>query len=122
MDCCARLAFAPGFGFCRELLRFFMAGLLCTSSAYLGAYRLPWTPAFSFHLGECLRQRLQPLGLYASPTTQTSPSCSVLRSRVGVRRSGRPRNYVPDPVHAPVRLLNLYFNRSRRPLRRTMFL
>ena len=32
-DCRARLAFAAGFGFCRELLRFFMAGLLCTSSA-----------------------------------------------------------------------------------------
>ena len=32
------------------------------------------------------------------------------------------RGYVPDPVHAPVRLLNLYFNRSSRPLRRTMFL
>src|SRR6516165_3040491 len=24
-----------------------MAGLLCTSSAYVGAYRIPWEPAFS---------------------------------------------------------------------------
>ena len=46
-DWCARLVFAAGFRFCRELVRFFMAGLLCTSSAYLGAYRIPWTPAFS---------------------------------------------------------------------------
>jgi hypothetical protein len=51
-DCCPRLAFTAGFGFCRELPLFFMAGLLCTSSAYSGAYRIPWTPAFSFHLGE----------------------------------------------------------------------
>src|SRR5215470_11079634 len=53
-DCSARLAFAAGFGFCRELLRFFMAGLLCTSSASVGAYRIPWEPAFSFHLVESM--------------------------------------------------------------------
>ncbi|SPE17897.1 exported hypothetical protein [Candidatus Sulfotelmatomonas gaucii] len=45
------MAFIAHFGFSRELLLFFMAGLLCTSSAYMGAYRIPWAPAFSFHLG-----------------------------------------------------------------------
>src|SRR5215469_18016653 len=40
-DCCAPLAFTAAFGFCRELLRFFMAGLLCTSSAYLGSLSHP---------------------------------------------------------------------------------
>src|SRR5215475_4013827 len=27
-----------------------MARLLCPSSAYAGTYRIPWMPAFSFHL------------------------------------------------------------------------
>src|SRR5215471_20835748 len=31
--------------------------LLCTSSALLGAYRIPSEPAFSFHLGEWPRSR-----------------------------------------------------------------
>src|SRR5215467_12025013 len=63
-DCCAPLAFTAAFGFCRELLSFFMAGLLCTSSAYLGAYRIPWEPAFSLENKQLLapfKQRCRPL-------------------------------------------------------------
>src|SRR5215469_5975029 len=37
-------------GFRRRLRILSRTATLLTSSAYLGAYRIPWTPAFSFHL------------------------------------------------------------------------
>jgi hypothetical protein len=51
-DFCARLVFTVRFWTCWQLLRFFMAGLLCTSSAYreLTASRIE--PAFSIPFRE----------------------------------------------------------------------